>query len=238
MQGGIASTEQVFSAQRRAMVDGQIRTFDVHDARVIRAFDLTQRELFLPEELRAFSYSDALLTLKSGDTGKPIRTLMQPMHLARMLLGGDPAPEAHVLVVAGGAGYAAALLLEMAASVVSLESDAGLTALAAEALARAPNSAGRAFAVTGPLVEGHAPRAPYDAILVLGGVETHLDALFAQLKPRGTLAAVETSTVHNGRRTGRVMLYRPTGGDVSGSPIFDATVPVLPEFQATAGFVF
>ena len=109
---------------------------------------------------------------------------------------------------------------------------------AAEALARAPNSAGRAFAVTGPLVEGHAPRAPYDAILVLGGVETHLDALFAQLKPRGTLAAVETSTVHNGRRPGRVMLYRPTGGDVSGSPIFDATVPVLPEFQATAGFVF
>ncbi len=236
MQGGIASTEQVFSAQRRAMVDGQIRTFDVHDARVIRAFDLTQRELFLPEELRAFSYSDALLTLKSRDTGKPVRTLMQPMHLARMLQGVDPAPDAHVLVVAGGAGYAAALLLEMVASVVTLESDAGLTALASDSLSR--TGAGRAFAVTGPLVEGHAPRAPYDAILVLGGVETHLDALFAQLKPNGTLAAVETSAVPNGRRTGRVMLYRPTGGDVSGSPIFDATVPVLPEFQATAGFVF
>ena len=218
------------------MVDGQIRTFDVHDARVIRAFDLTRRELFLPEELRAFSYSDALLTLKSRDTGKPVRTLMQPMHLARMLQGVDPAPDAHVLVVAGGAGYAAALLLEMVASVVTLESDAGLTALAQDSVVE--RASGRAVAVTGPLPEGHAPLAPYDAILVLGGVETNLDALFTQLKPRGILAAVETSTVPNGRRSGRVMLYRPTGGDVSGSPIFDATVPVLSEFKAKADFVF
>ena len=125
MQGEVAATEQVFSAQRRAMVDGQIRTFDVTDARVVRAFDLTRRELYLPEELRAFSYSDAVLTLKSPGSGKPVRALMQPMHLARMLQGIDPAPDAHVLVVAGGAGYAAAVLLEMVGSVVTLESDAG-----------------------------------------------------------------------------------------------------------------
>lgn len=236
MQGGVASTEQVFSAQRRAMVDGQIRTFDVTDARVIRAFDLTRRELFLPEDLRAFCYSDAPLTLRSPDTGKPVRTLMQPMHLARMIQGVDPAPDAHVLVVAGGTGYEAALLLEMVNSVVTLESDAGLTALAAENVVK--HASGRASAVTGPLAEGHAPRAPYDAILVLGGVETNLDRLFSQLKPGGTLAAVETSAVHNGRRSGRVMLYRPTGEDVSGRAIFDATMPVLPEFKASSGFVF
>ena len=235
MQGEVAATEQVFSAQRRAMVDGQIRTFDVTDARVVRAFDLTRRELFLPEELRAFSYSDALLTLKSPGSGKPVRTLMQPMHLARMLQGVDPAPDAHVLVVAGGGGYAAAVLLEMVGSVVTLEADAGLTALAGEALKPA---GGRASAVSGPLAEGWAALGPYDAILVLGGVEANLGPLFAQLKPRGTLAAVATSTVHNGQRSGRVTLYTVTGGDVSGRAIFDATVPVLPEFKASAGFVF
>ena len=235
MQGEVAATEQVFSAQRRAMVDGQIRTFDVTDARVVRAFDLTRRELFLPEELRAFSYSDAPLVLKSPGTGKPVRTMMQPMHLARMLQGVDPAPDAHVLVVAGGAGYAAAVLLEMVGSVVTLESDPGLTALGADALKPA---GARASAVTGPLADGWAARGPYDAILVLGGVEANLEPLLAQLKPRGTLAAVATSAVHNGRRSGRVTLYTMTGEDVSGRVIFDATVPVLPEFKASAGFVF
>lgn len=236
MQGEGAGTEQVFSAQRRAMVDGQIRTFDVTDARVVRAFDLTRRELFLPEDLRAFSYSDACLTLKSGDTGKPFRTLMQPMHLARLLQGLDPAPDAHVLVVAGGAGYTAALLLEMVASVVTLESDAGLTAMAADACVAA--SAGRAAAVTGPLAEGYPPRAPYDAVLVLGGVEQNLDRLISQLKPGGTLAAVETSPPVNGRRTGRATLFRQIGGEVSRRPLFDLTIPLLPEFKASTGFVF
>lgn len=218
------------------MVDGQIRTFDVTDARVIRAFDLTRRELFMPEDLQGLCYSDAMLTLKARGTGKSIRTLMQPMHLARMLQGVDPAPEAHVLVVAGGSGYPAALLVEMVRSVVTLESDAGLTALAADTVVKA--APGRVTAVTGPLTEGYAAAAPYDAILVLGGVETNLDRLFAQLKPGGTLAAIETSAVHNGRRSGRVMLYRIAGGDVSGRAIFDATVPVLPEFREDAGFVF
>ncbi len=236
MQGEVAATEQVFSAQRRAMVDGQIRTFDVTDARVIRAFDLTRRELFMPEDLQAFCYSDAMLTLKGPGTGKAARTLMQPMHLARMLQGVDPAPDAHVLVVAGGSGYPAALLVEMVRSVVTLESDPGLTALAAGSVVTM--SPGRVTAVTGPLTEGYAAAAPYDAILVLGGVETNLDRLFAQLKPGGTLAAVETSAVPNGRRSGRVMLYQVAGGDVSGRAIFDATVPVLPEFRADAGFVF
>lgn len=236
MQGEVAATEQVFSAQRRAMVDGQIRTFDVTDARVIRAFDITRRERFVPEELRCFCYSDAMLALKSPTTGKAVRTAMQPMHLARMLQGVDPAPDAHVLVVGGGMGFEAALLLELAGSVVTLESDAGLTAAAADGVVA--TSDGRASAVTGPLAAGHAPLAPYDVILVLGGVETGLDTLFGQLKPGGCLAAVESATVPNGRRVGRVMLYREIGGEVSGRPLFDATVPVLSEFKATAGFVF
>jgi protein-L-isoaspartate(D-aspartate) O-methyltransferase len=236
MQGDVGATEQVFSAQRRAMVDGQIRTFDVTDARVIRAFDLTPRELYMPEEYHSLCYSDAMLTLKSRDSGRPVRTLMQPMHLARLLQSVDPAPDAHVLVVAGGMGYAAALLCEMVASVVSLESDASLSAVASAALAK--TFPGRAKAVTGPLPQGYPTDAPYDAIIVLGGVETSLDALVAQLKPGGTLGAVEIFASPAGRRYGRVMLYRGFGRDVSKQAVFDANMPVLDEFKAGTGFVF
>ncbi len=177
-----------------------------------------------------------MLTLRSSETGEPIRTAMQPMHLARMLQGVDPAPDAHVLVVAGGSGYAAALLAELCGSVVTLESDPSLTAMAAETVVK--SSRGRVTAVTGPLVDGYPDGGPYDVVLVLGGVEANLDKLFGQLKPGGTLAAVETSPVSNGRRSGRVMLYRETDGEVSGRPLFDATVPVLPGFAAEPRFVF
>ena len=235
MQGGIAATEQTFSAQRRAMVDGQIRTFDVTDARVIRAFDIVPRERFVPEALRALAYSDASLVLRSAD-GKPLRTLMQPMHLARMLQGVAPAPTDRALVVAGGLGYAAALLLELCASVVTLESDADLTAAASRNCVA--GSGGRAAAVTGDLAAGHPAGAPYEIILVLGSVETGLDRLLLQLAPGGTLATVRTSPEINGRRTGRVMLYRLAGGDVSGRALFDATLPVLPEFRSAPAFTF
>ena len=235
MQAGIAATEQSYSAQRRAMVDGQVRTFDVTDARVIRAFDIVPRERFVPESLRALAYSDAPLTLRSGD-GKPLRTMMQPMHLARMLQGVAPEPDDRALVVAGGAGYAAAILLELCATVVTLESQAELTAAAHANCVVA--SDGRAAAVTGDLAAGHPDGAPYDVIIVQGGVETGLDKLLAQLAPGGTLAAVKTSPELNGRRTGRVMLYRPTGGDVSGRAIFDATLPLLPEFRTAPAFTF
>ena len=73
---------------------------------------------------------------------------------------------------------------------------------------------------------------------MLGGVEDNLDGLMSQLKPGGTLAAVEPSPPINGRRTGRATLFRQVGGELSRRTLFDLTVPVLPEFKGSAGFVF
>ena len=236
MQGGVAAAEPVWSAQRRAMVDGQIRTFDVTDARVIRAFDIVPRERFVPEELRTLAYSDASLLLKPRREGGASRVLIQPMHLARMLQGAAPRPEHRVLVVAGETGYAACLLAELAGHVVSLESDSDLTA---DATAHgAELGLGKVEAVTGNLAAGWTPMGPYDLIVVQGAIETHLDKLFAQLVPGGRLVAIETSLSIHGRHTGRAMLYQPVGNDVSGRALFDATAPVLPEFRLAPAFVF
>ena len=236
MQGGVATAEPVWSAQRRAMVDGQIRTFDVTDARVIRAFDIVPRERFVPDDLRTLAYSDASLVLKPRREGGVSRVLIQPMHLARMLQGAAPRPEHRVLVVAGETGYAACLLAELAGHIVSLESDPDLTSDAAahgEALGH-----GKIEAVTGHLAAGWTPSGPYQLIVVQGAIETNLDKLFAQLVPGGRLVAIETSLAIHGRHTGRAMLYQPVGHDVSGRALFDATAPVLPEFKLAPAFVF
>ena len=236
MQGEIGVADPSFPAQRRAMVDGQIRTFDVTDQHVIQCFSLLPRERFLPPQLRGFAYSDAALTLKRSPSGSEDRVLLRPMHLARMIQGARVEPTDRVLVVAGETGYAACLLAEMAAGVVTLENDGALTQAAA-ANAREFGLAG-VEAVTGVLSGGFADRAPFDFILIQGAVETGLVSLFQQLAPNGRLLAIATMTGDASRRAGKARLYQRVGTEISERALFDATAPVIAEFRQAASFVF
>ncbi len=233
MQGAAAIMDQAFSAQRRAMVDGQIRTFAVTDAAVIAAFSAVPRELFLPEGLRGLAYSDAILTLPGGAAG---RALLQPMVLARLMQGAMIEPTARALVVGGGNGYAACILARIAASVVTLDTDPAW-ATSAEGLARNLGLAA-VRAVSGDLVKGFPEGAPYDVIVVQGAVEVRLDALLGQLAPGGRLVAIEGHRGDASRRAGKAVAFRRAGDDVSVRPLFDATVPVLDEFRRPPAFVF
>lgn len=225
-----------FAAQRRAMVDGQIRTFAVTESSVIAAFALVPREVFLPESLQAFAYSDAILALPPGTAGGDKRAMLQPMHLARLIQGARVLPSDRVLVVGGGSGYAGCVMARLAASVVTLDSDPSWTATAEQAFGQIGTA--NAKAVTGPLPEGWAADAPYDIILVQGAVETGLDTLFSQLAPDGRLVTVETRGRELSRRAGKAVSFRRTVEDISAQPLFDATVPVLPDFRVVPAFSF
>ena len=229
---GATATEQVFSARRRAMVDGQIRTFDVTDQAVILAFSMVPRELFLPPGLRDLAYSDAVLTLRGASS----RAMLQPMHLARLMQGASIQRADRVLVVAGGTGYVACLMAHVAGHVVTLETDAAF----AKEVASLSEKIGLANveAVTGSLAAGHPAGAPYDVILIQGAVEAKLDALFQQLSPTGRLVAIETKTGEATRRAGRAIRFQRVSEDISVRPLFDATAPVLVEFAASENFVF
>lgn len=231
------AADRSFGERRRLMVDSQIRTFDVTDPRVIAAFDTVPRERFLPDVLRGFAYSDAALTLRAPLlAGQGERVLLRPMHLARMLQGAAVKPGDRALVVAGEAGYAAALLAAMGCDVVSLESEPGLAALAEDVL-RALDPA-KVRAVSGPLAAGVPAGAPYDLILVQGAVETNLDGLVGQLAPGGRLVVIEASSKGPSRGTGRAVRLVHVGPEVSARSLFDAVAPILPEFRRAPAFVF
>lgn len=234
----VAGTDgtRIFAAQRRSMVDGQIRTFGVTDADVIAAFLTVPRERFVPENQRSLAYSDAILTLAPHAEGGERRALFQPMHLARLIQGASIRAGDKVLVVGGGNGYAACLLATMAAEVVSLDTDETW----AEEGARIAVDLGfeAVKMVTGPLPSGWPGEAPYDVILVQGAIETGLEPLLTQLAPEGRLVTVETRGREATRRTGKAVALRRTATDISARPLFDAIVPVLPEFRQPAGFVF
>jgi len=221
------------AAVRRTMVERQLRPFDVTDVPVLERFLEAPREAFLPRELAPLAYSDSAITLKDA-AGKKSRVLQPPLILARLLQAAEIRPESKVLDIAGGAGYSAALISGLAASVVALESDATLAAAARANLAAV--GASNARVEFGPLDKGVADGAPYDVILVHGGVEGNLDALLGQLGPNGRLFAILTPDVDGGQQ---VVAFERANGVLAGQrPLFDASAPILDEFRKSAGFEF
>lgn len=220
---GAAMTD--FSTARRHMVDGQVRTADVTDLRVLTAMQEVPRERFVPPSAVALAYLDTDLTV--GEDGS--RRLLKPMILAKMIHAADLAGTDRVLDVGCATGYAAAVLAQIAGEVVALEQDAGLGKMAQTALTGLPNVS----VVTGPLTAGWAAGAPYDVILIEGATEIEPQTFCAQLKDGGQLVCV----LGSGPDT-KAMLYRRSGGEMGGRPIFDARAAVLPGFRKTPVFAF
>lgn len=216
-----------FAAARRMMVDGQVRTQDVTDPRVIAAMLDLPREHFLPAAKAPLAYLD--LDLPVGGNGT--RVMLKPMVLAKLVHAAGISERDRVLDVGCGSGYSSALLGRLASAVTALEEDEGLARSAQDALSRLGTT--NVSVVCGPLPAGWPAAAPYDAIIVQGAVEIAPESLCEQLAEGGRLVCVLRR-----EPAGRAMLYRRVAGDVSGWPIFDAAAPVLPGFARKPEFVF
>ena len=218
-----------FAALRRMMVDGQVRTADVTDLRLLAAMLELPRERFVPEEKASLAYLD--LDTPINAPGRPDRRLLKPMVLAKLLQAAAITETDRVLDVGCSSGYSTVLLAHLAGSVVGLEEDPDLARLATDALSSAgmPN----AKIVRGTLTHGCAGEGPYDVIVLQGSAEMVNAALFDQLKDGGRLVGVL------GRGpTGKAMLYRRIEGELSGRPVFDAAAAPLPGFAKPHEFVF
>ncbi len=217
---------------RRTMVDCQIKTFDVTDAALLARMLETPRERFLPADLAPLAYSDASLQVRPGEAGAKPRTLLAPLVLARLIQGGRVLAADKALVVAAGTGYSTALLAGLADQVVAVESDpalfeqtrANLDAFGLE----------RVRTILAPLAAGAPNDAPFDIILVDGGVEANLEPLLAQLKDGGRLLAIRR--MPDG--TGKAVRYDKADGATGYRVLFDAAAPVLDAFRPAEEFTF
>jgi protein-L-isoaspartate(D-aspartate) O-methyltransferase len=212
-----------FAAARRHMVDGQVRTADVTDHRIITAMQEVPRENFVPAEGQGLAYLDFAMIVAPG------RTLLKPVVLAKLIHAAELELTDRVLVVGCATGYSAAILSQIAGQVVALEQDESLAAVAGTALAGHPN----VTVAKGPLVEGWASGAPYDAILIDGAVEVIPDVFRSQLKDGGKLVCVLGVPPH-----ASAMLYARSGNELGGRPIFDAAASLLPGFGKIPVFAF
>ena len=212
-----------FAAARRHMVDGQVRTADVTDLRILAAMEDIPRERFVPADVVELAYLDHDLPVGGG------RRLIKPMVLAKLIQAADIGGTDNVLDVACATGYGAAVLSQIAGSVVALEEDKKLAAAAGTALANYPN----VTVVSGALTAGWAKGARYDAILLEGATELVPHDLCRQLKDGGRLVCVLGSGP-----AAKAMIYSRSGEDFGGRPLFDAAAPLLPGFAKKPIFAF
>jgi len=218
-----------FAAARRMMVDGQVRTADVNEPRLLAALSDIPREMFLPGHQAELAYLDR--DLRVGGEGAPARHLLKPMVLAKLIQAAEIAETDAVLDVGCATGYSTAVLSRMALSVVGLEEDGTLAKSATEALAR--NGIRNAEIVSGPLIAGWPDRQPYDVIVVQGAVEVLPESLSGQLKEGGRLVCVFGRSP-----AGKATVCRMIDGALSERPIFDASAAMLPGFEKPPAFVF
>jgi protein-L-isoaspartate(D-aspartate) O-methyltransferase len=218
-----------FAQARRTMVDGQVRVNDVTDAALIAAMLEIPREKFVPEARASLAYIDDDLCVREAAEGKPARYLIEPMVLARLIQALGILASERVLDIGCATGYSAAVLSRLANSVTALEDDGSLRKNAEKALSAYRN----VELVGGPLADGWAANAPYDAILLQGAVERVPEALLGQLRDGGRLAAVIRKD-----SAAKAALFTRAGENVSARRLFDAAVPPLPGFEAPKTFVF
>ena len=204
---------------------GRLRLDEVSDPLVLAAMEAVPREEFVPAHLRAAAYDDRALPIESG------QTISQPVVVAYMTAQLGLSPSSRVLEIGTGSGYQAAVLAEIARDVRSIERIPRLAQTAAARLTRLGYE--RIKLRQGDGAQGWPEDAPFDAIIVEGGIEEAPQALLAQLTEGGRLVAV----LQRGAQ-GRAHIFVREREQVGSRPDFDASVPVLVGFRKSLGFVF
>ncbi|GAB4459110.1 MAG: protein-L-isoaspartate(D-aspartate) O-methyltransferase [Anaerolineales bacterium] len=171
--------EQDFAAERRLMVERQLRGRGISNQRVLEAFESVPRHLFVPEEYRHLAYEDGPLPIGFN------QTISQPFIVAYMTQLLDLSGGERVLEAGTGSGYQAAILSALTAEVHTIELIPALAERARNTLEQIGVTNVAIHIGDGSL--GWEPAAPYDAILVTAAGPHVPKPLLAQLAEGGRM---------------------------------------------------
>ncbi|AQX28200.1 protein-L-isoaspartate O-methyltransferase family protein [Bartonella sp. JB15] len=220
-----------FVELRHKMVDNQIRTVDVTDLLVLKAFLTVPREDFVPENIRDLSYCDSDIVVFPAQDDLSARHLMRPASLAKLLQLAAVKSSDVVLDIGANIGYCAALFSKLVKSVIALESNEVLAEQAAEILER--NQCDNVMVVHGALEKGYTVKGLYDVIFIEGAVDFIPDGIFDQMEEGGRLVVVEGYG-----NAGVARIYIKKENTISACHGFNLSVKPLPGFLKVPSFVF
>jgi protein-L-isoaspartate(D-aspartate) O-methyltransferase len=212
-----------FEAQREQMVQEQIFSRGILDARILSAMREIPRHHFIPEAQWGRAYDDRALPVGFE------QTISQPYMVALMLKALSLAGHEKVLEIGAGGGYQAALLGRLAKEVHSVEIVPELAVLAEQRL--------RGLGLTNVQVHqrdgsgGLPEQAPYDAIVLAASAPEIPPPLVGQLKEGGKLLL----PLRRGARDVLVLVEKHGGGLTRKDLSECAFVPLRGAFGTPAG---
>ena len=170
-----------FEQARFAMIEQQVRPWEVLDPRVLDVLSRVRREDFVPPRHRKLAFADLQLPLEHGES------MMKPILEGRVLQSLDLQPEDEVLEIGTGSGFLTACLAMLARDVTSIDIHGDFVERARGRLQGNGLSCARieqadAFSFN--------PGRQFDAVAVTGAV-AEIPARFREwLKPNGRLFVV------------------------------------------------
>ena len=168
-----------YAAQRKTMVNSQLKARDIYDKATIEAMSKVPREQFVPKDVRFYAYTDGPLPIGEG------QTISQPYIVAYMTQALRLKPQHKVLEVGTGSGYQAAVLAEIVDSVYTIEIVEKLGIRSRNLLASLGYE--NVEVRVGDGYHGWEEKGPFDAIMVTAGAEYVPQPLIDQLKEGGRM---------------------------------------------------
>lgn len=217
-----------FELARHNMIEQQLRPWRITDATVIDQLYADRRENFVPEVYRALAFADVEIPIGPG------ASLLPPKLEGRILQALAVQPQERVLEIGAGSGHMAALLAARAKEAWSMEIDPAVAAIARANLGRAEIE--NVHVEIGDGLDGLIAHAPYDVIVVSGGVREIPATLVDQLAVGGRLCAFVTLPDQAPTMALR-LLTRVSTDAVASEDVLETIVPMLKQAPAKQ-FVF
>jgi protein-L-isoaspartate(D-aspartate) O-methyltransferase len=215
-----------FEQARFNMVEQQIRTWEVLDQPVLDLLFVVKREDFVPAACRKLAFADIEIPLGHG------ATMLAPKVEAHALQALRVRKHEKVLEIGTGAGYMAALLAAHAERVWTVEIVPELATMARANLQR--KGIANVTVETGDGACGWPAHAPYDAIMVSGGLPFVPPELLAQLKVGGRLFAI----VGDAPAMTAQLVVREAEDAFRTTGLFETQAALLQNAQSRPRFVF
>ena len=182
------------------MVRTQMKARGISDKKVLEAFGIVERHLFVDSSLQAEAYSDYPLPIGYD------QTISQPYIVALMTESLELKRKDKVLEIGTGSGYQAAILGEIVDSVFTIEIVEPLGQIAAERLKVMGYD--NIFVRIGDGYRGWPDHAPFDAIIVTCAPEEIPRPLIDQLADGGRMI------IPVGTGVQELVLIRKKGEDI------------------------
>ncbi|WP_395770466.1 protein-L-isoaspartate O-methyltransferase [Arenimonas sp.] len=163
---------------RHAMIEQQVRPWDIVDLQVLAAMSAIPRENFVPPAYRDLAFADTALPIGHGET------MFKPVLEGRMLQGLKLQPNDEVLEIGTGTGFITACLARLCRSLVTVDLHADFIAAAKTRLAELDLNNVR-FEQADALAFD--PGQQFDAIAVTGAVTEVPPSFLNWLRPGGRL---------------------------------------------------